>query len=93
MYVRKSKNKNFDKLTTAVGVCMPIVTLPQLYAVITSKNLQGVSLVTWSFYMLQAGIFAIFSIKHKEKPLIITYIPLFIIELGIAVVLIVRNFN
>ena len=92
MYVRKSKNKNLDKLTTVVGICMPIVTLPQLYSVVKASDLRGVSLITWSFYALQAGIFAIFSIKHKEKPLVITYIPLFIIELGIVVALLCREF-
>jgi len=92
MYIRKTQNKNLDKLTTVVGICMPIVTLPQLYNVVTASNLQGVSLVTWSFYALQAGIFAIFSVKHKEKPLVITYIPLFIIELGIVVTLLLRKF-
>lgn len=70
---------------------MPIVTLPQLISVLTADNLEGVSMVTWTFYTLQAGIFAVFGIKHKEKPLIITYIPLFIIELCIVLVLISRN--
>lgn len=86
----KNKNKNLDKLTTMVGICMPIVTLPQLYSVITADNLQGVSIVTWSFYTLQAGIFALFSIKHKVKPLVITYIPLLFIEFAIVLVLLIR---
>lgn len=92
MYVKKTKNKNLDNLTTIVGICMPLVTIPQLYSVITADDLQGVSLITWSFYTLQAGIFAIFSIKHKEKPLVITYIPLFVIEACIVVALILRGF-
>lgn len=92
MYVKKIKNKNLDAITTLVGICMPIVTLPQLYTVLTADNLEGVSLITWSFYTLQAGVFAVFSIKHKEKPLVITYIPLFIIELGIVISLLVREF-
>jgi uncharacterized protein with PQ loop repeat len=80
-------------MTTVVGVCMPFVTLPQLYSVLTAHNLQGVSLVTWSFYTLQAGTFAIFSLRHKEKPLIITYIPLFIIETWIVAVLLYRRMH
>lgn len=91
MYTRKNKNKSIDRLTTVIGICMPIVTLPQLYSVLTTTNLQGVSLITWSFYALQAGIFAIFGIKHKETPLIITYVPLFLIELVIVIALIVRG--
>lgn len=92
MYVTKNKNQSIDRLTMLIGIGMPIVTLPQLYTVLTADNLQGVSLITWSFYTIQAGIFAIFSIKHKEKPLIITYIPLFFIELAIVIGIIMREF-
>lgn len=91
MYLRKNKNKKLDRLTTVVGICMPIVTLPQLYSVLTTNNLHGVSLTTWSFFTLQAGVFAVFSIKHHEKPLIITYIPLFVIELGIVIGILLRQ--
>ena len=91
MYKRKNKNKNIDAVTTFIGLCMPFVTLPQLYSVWKADGLVGVSLVTWSFFTLQAGIFAYFGIKHKEKPLIITYIPLFLIELFIVVGIIVKK--
>lgn len=91
MYAKRNKYKNLDKLTTIVGLCMPLVTLPQLIIVFTSDSLQGVSLITWVFYTIQAGIFAIYGIKHKEKPLIITYVPLSIIELGIVVGIILKS--
>lgn len=91
MYTTKGKNKNLDKLTMFIGICMPLVTLPQLYTVLTSSNLQGVSLITWIFYTIQAGIFAVFGVKHREKPLVITYIPLFIVELGLVVGLIAHR--
>lgn len=91
MYTTKGKNKNIDTVTMAVGLCMPIITIPQLIAVWQASSLEGVSLVTWVFYMLQGFIFAIFGIKHKEKPLIFTYIPLTIIELGIVMGILVRS--
>ena len=91
MYTTKGKNKKLDRATLIIGICMPLVTLPQLYDVFHSNNLQGVSLVTWSFYTVQAGLFAVFGIKHKEKPLVITYIPLFFIELGIVVGLVAHK--
>lgn len=88
----KSKNAQLDRLTTIIGLCVPFVTLPQLYTVLTADNLDGVSLVTWSFYTIQAGIFAIFGIKHKEKPLVFTYIPLFLVQLAIVATLVIRKF-
>jgi uncharacterized protein with PQ loop repeat len=88
----KGKNKKLDRWTMIIGLCVPLVTLPQLYTVLTASSLQGVSLVTWSFYTIQAGIFAVFGIKHKEKPLVFTYIPLFLVQFGIVITLLVRKF-
>ena len=85
MYIKRNKNKNVDRVTLIVGMCLPLVTLPQLYTILKTKQSQNISLLTWAFFTIQAGIFAWFAIKHKEKPLIITYIPLFIIELGIVI--------
>ena len=92
MYTTKGKNKKLDKITLVVGLCVPVVTLPQLYTVLTANNLQGVSLYTWSFYSLQAALFAYFGIKHSEKPLIFTYIPLFIVQFAIVLTLLYRKF-
>lgn len=92
MYTTKGKNKKVDRITMLIGICMPLITLPQLFSVWRADNLEGVSLITWSFFALQAGVFAIFGIKHKEKPLIVTYIPLFIVEFSIAIGLIFRRF-
>ena len=92
MYTTKGKNKKLDKVTMFVGLCVPLVTLPQLYTVLTANNLQGASLFTWSFYSMQAALFAYFGIKHKEKPLIFTYIPLFVVQFAIVLTLLCRKF-
>jgi hypothetical protein len=93
MAITKSKNQNkqIDILTTAIGLGMPIVSLVQLYSVLTVSDIKSVSLVTWAYFTFQAGVFAIFSIKHHQKPLIITYIPLFIIQLGIVATILLRS--
>jgi uncharacterized protein with PQ loop repeat len=92
MYTTKGKNRNLDKATMFIGLCMPLVTLPQLFTVLTADDLSGVSIVTWSFYTLQCAIFAVFGIKHREKPLIFTYIPLFVIEFAIVTALLLRKY-
>lgn len=87
----KNQNKNIDTLTTIIGLGMPLVTLAQLYSVITVADIRSVSLITWTYFTFQAGVFAIFSIKHRQRPLVLTYIPLFIIQLGIVITIIVRS--
>lgn len=90
MYTTKGKNKNLDRITMAFGLGLPLVTIPQLITVWTAKSLEGVSLTTWLFYTIQGLVFTIFGIKHKEKPLIYTYIPMTIVEIGIVTALLVR---
>ncbi|HEX5797275.1 MAG TPA: hypothetical protein VFX86_02700 [Candidatus Saccharimonadales bacterium] len=86
--VKKHKNKNLDQLTYFIGFMIPILTIPQTYNVIISKQTLGVSLATWSFYLFASLLFAWFGIVHKEKLLIITYVPLAILEILIVVGLI-----
>ena len=88
---KKNKNLRIDRLTTIIGLGMPLVSIPQLYAVLTTDNIQSVSLITWAYFTFQAGVFAVFSIRHKEKPLVITYIPLFVIQLAIVVTILIRS--
>ena len=80
-----------DRLTTIIGLGMPFVSIPQLYAVLTTDDIKSVSLITWAYFTFQAGVFAVFSIKHKQMPLIVTYIPLFIIQSGIVITILIRS--
>jgi uncharacterized protein with PQ loop repeat len=91
MAKRKNQNKNIDTLTLIIGLGMPIVSLAQLHSVVTTPDISSVSLITWAYFTFQAGVFAIFSIKHMQKPLIITYIPLFVIQLGIVITILIRS--
>lgn len=88
---RKNQNKKIDTFTTVIGLGLPIVTIVQLYSVVTAPDISSVSLITWAYFTFQAGVFAVFGIKHMQRPLIITYIPLFLIQLGIVMTVIVRS--
>lgn len=91
MVKHTNKTQNIDTLTLIIGLGMPVVSLAQLHSVITTPDISSVSLVTWAYFTFQAGVFAIFSIKHVQKPLIITYIPLFVIQLGIVITILLRS--
>lgn len=87
MKIVKHKNNKppLDTITYVVGFLTPIFTLPQMYTVLIRDETAGVSLATWSFYLLSSTLFAVFGIKHKEKLLIITYVPFVIIEALIVI--------
>jgi uncharacterized protein with PQ loop repeat len=90
MKIVKHKNNKppLDTITYVIGFLTPIFTLPQLYTVLIDGKTAGVSLITWSFYLLSSMLFASFGIRHREKLLIITYIPFVIIEVLIVIALI-----
>lgn len=89
--VKKHKNKTLDRLATLVAIAMPILTIPQLYKVVFLKETAGVSLLSWSAYAVISVVFVIFGVVHKEKLLMVAYIPMSMIELGIVIGLILNS--
>lgn len=87
----KHDNKTLDTLAYVIGPLIPLLTLPQVYNVLILKETKGVSLITWGFYLFSSSIFAFFGIKHKEKLLIITYVPFVIIEFLIVTGIIINK--
>ena len=88
--VKRHHNASLDRLTYLAGILLPILTIPQAYSVLIDKSTEGVSLITWSFYLLSSALFAIFGVAHKEKLLMITYIPFVVVEAAIVIGLIVH---
>ena len=83
-------DRAFRRLTYfAGGVAMPLLTLPQLYTIWVSRQTAGVSLATWLCYTLISLIFFVFGLRNRHRLLMITYFPMFVIELFIVVGLIV----
>lgn len=89
--IKKQKLKSLDRLTYAAGILLPIFTIPQAYTVLVQGQTEGVSLFTWSFYLVSSTLFAIFGIYHKERLLMITYIPFVIIEAAIVVGILINQ--
>ncbi len=77
------KNANLDRLTYGAGLLLPAMTLPQAYDVWVSHDIGGVSVLTWSLYAAVSLVFVMFGVRHREKLLIITYLPMFVVELAI----------
>ncbi len=71
---KKSKFEIFlNKIIYLVGILGPIMTLPQVLKIFLDKNAAGVSAISWGFYFLFSGIWLMYGIVNKEKPIIVTY--------------------
>lgn len=62
-----------DKIIYFVGIFVPIVTIPQLLEIWVNKNASGVSLISWSGYLIAVSFWFLYGIAHKEKPIIFSY--------------------
>jgi len=91
-YPHPDKYKRFlDKSIYAVGISGPLMTIPQLLSVWVEKSVDGLSLLSWSWYFITAIVWLIYAIVHKEKPLIVTNILWIIIHFFIVLGIIIYN--
>lgn len=83
--VEQDVNLNFiDKLVIFVGPLIPVAAAIQAYDIWVTGNVEGVSLATWSLLTVTSFAMALYGIHHHEKPLILTYIPLFLVNILIV---------
>jgi len=80
-----------DKIIYIIGIISPIITMIQAYQIWISKNASNISFLTWSWYFFSSLIWLIYSIIHKEKPLILTNILWMIVSLIVIIEIIIFN--
>ena len=66
------------------AVAEPLMTFPQVLEIWVGKNAEGVSLLSWGFYMVAAVVFLAYNIRTKNRPLIIMYILWLLMEIMIV---------
>lgn len=83
------KNKEhkyiIDRVVMVTGLIGPIASIPQAVQIFSSQDAEGVSLITWSFFVLTNGAMLIYALTHKLPPLIISNICWVLIELIVVV--------
>ncbi len=72
--------KFLDQLIYLAGIAAPILVIPQAIEVWINKNADGVSILSWGGFTVSSIIWLIYGVAHKEKPLIIMYIGLLIMN-------------
>ncbi|MCH7567982.1 MAG: hypothetical protein IIA87_01040 [Nanoarchaeota archaeon] len=78
-----------DRVIYIAAFIGPLLTLPQVLKIWIGKSAIGVSIISWSFFLLLAFIWLIYGIAHKSKLLIFNNILWmlmdFLIILGVIV--------
>jgi hypothetical protein len=82
---RKSGSDILDKIVYVIVFSGMLLTLPQIVNVWVDRNISGISLVSWSAYLVVSIFWFIYGLHHREK-LIITTSFFWIILHGMVVV-------
>ena len=62
-----------DRGVFFIGALGPLVTLPQLYSIWSTKDASGLSLFTWIAYIFIALFWITYGAAHQEHSIIFTY--------------------
>lgn len=74
-----------DKLVYIAGPMIPVAIMPTAYAVWFADGADGIALPTWFILSGTSFVMAVYAVVHREKPLIMTYIPLFFLNLSVVI--------
>jgi uncharacterized protein with PQ loop repeat len=75
----------FNKIIYVIAVLVPLAHVPQLFKIWLSKDASGISLISWTSFTIFSLFWLVYGIVHKEKPLIIMYVFLIIMQTIIVI--------
>ncbi len=86
---KSSSGKNhtgsfIDGLIYPIALIAPVMTFPQLSEIWIHKHVAGVSIVTWASYAVGSGLWMIYGLFHKERPIIFVNLMLLIVQSSIV---------
>jgi len=72
-----------DRLTFMAAIVEPIMTIPQAWDIFRYHNAAGISLTTWTCYLLLGGVWIWWSIVHKQRVVLLYELLYVILEVTI----------
>jgi uncharacterized protein with PQ loop repeat len=81
--LNKKEMKLFDKVVGVTAVIYPLTGIPQVVKIWTEKSAAGLSLISWSFFLLVTLILITYSITKKEKKLALMWSLWVIMYIGV----------
>ena len=81
--ILKKERTNIDRAMLAVGTLGPMATIPQLLVIYGQKQVAGISVLTWVFYLVANLLTLSYGIVHRLRALIIANTLWIIIDTAI----------
>ncbi len=82
---KKPAKGPFDYLVYFFMVATPLFEIPQAYTIYTTRSAESVSLATWAFFFIASLVWAVYAVREKLMPVLVTSVLYFVIEGSVVV--------
>ncbi len=79
------KETSFDTAVMLLGFVEPLFVLPQLYQIYNTQDASGLSLLTWSLYVLSSVVFMVWGFRRRLKPIYLPQAAWIVFEIMIVI--------
>ena len=78
-----------EKVVMLIAIFYPLTALPQLLEIWVGKDASGVSLLSWSFFLIVTLILITYSFMKNEKKLALMWVMWVVMYVGIIIGIII----
>jgi uncharacterized protein with PQ loop repeat len=82
---KKARKDPFEYIIYFFTVATPLFEIPQAITIYARHNAGSVSIYTWSFFLIDNIVWIIYGFRKKLKPLFVTSVLYFIIEVTVVI--------
>lgn len=76
----KRRRDTLDKIVYFFAFAAPVFELPQLITIYSNHSAKNVSVLTWGFFAVASFTWLLYALRHKLKPVMVSYFLFTIIE-------------
>ena len=73
-----------DRVIYAIAILAPVMSLPQVWDIWSTRSAGAVSLLTWGSWIGFAAIWLLYGFVHREKPIIVMNILWILVDVAVV---------
>jgi uncharacterized protein with PQ loop repeat len=73
-----------NKAIYFIGIVGPVLVLPQLLKIWTTKDASGLSLITWTLWIFVDSIWIMYGFVHKILPIVFSHSAYIFTQIGVV---------
>jgi uncharacterized protein with PQ loop repeat len=83
--VRRDIKQLTERLALVVGVLQPLTTVPQIMLIEKTRDVAGVSVLTWLLSALSGLAFLVYGVVHRLRPVVVTQVLWFVLQMIVVI--------